>query len=48
MMLEVFQKRWIGELLDDLIDTISPGEHVTVSGVFRMSESDESKYIMSY
>ena len=33
------------ELLDDLIDTISPGEHVTVSGVFRMSDSDESNMI---
>lgn len=30
------------ELLDDLIDTISPGEHITVSGIFRISNSDES------
>ena len=30
------------ELLDDLIDTISPGDHITVSGIFRISDSDES------
>ena len=31
------------ELLDDLVDTISPGENVTVSGTLHVLDSEESK-----
>ena len=31
------------ELLDDLVDSVAPGENVTVSGTLHVLDSDESK-----
>lgn len=36
------------ELLDDLVDSVAPGENVTVSGTLHVLDSEESKRLARY